>query len=95
MVGTIPQALFLMNSAQMDAAINARRPASMLGRLLSQIEDDDQLVAELYLRTLARQPNDREMKTCLEYIKGNTDRVDAFEDVLWSLINSTEFRHRK
>ncbi|MCG8587244.1 MAG: DUF1549 and DUF1553 domain-containing protein [Pirellulales bacterium] len=93
--GTIPQALFLMNSAQIDAAINARRPASMLGRLLSQIEDDDQLVAELYLRTLARQPNDREMKTCLEYIKGNTDRVDAFEDVLWSLINSTEFRHRK
>jgi hypothetical protein len=93
--GTIPQALFLMNSAKLSAAMKAGRTASLLGRLLGEIEDNEQLVAELYGRCLAREPNEKEMKTCLEYIKQINNRNQAFEDILWSLVNSTEFRHRK
>ena len=92
---TIPQALFLMNSPQLNQTINARRTNTVLGRLVREIEDDEKLIAELYLRCLARQPNAKEIKVCLEYIKKADDRGHAFEDLVWSLINSTEFRHRK
>jgi hypothetical protein len=93
--GTIPQALFLMNSAQLNSAINARRSTSMLGRLLREVKGDQDLVAELYLRCLAREPNAKELKACLKHVETVDDRGEAFEDILWSLVNSTEFRHRK
>ena len=92
---TIPQALFLMNSTQLSRAIDSRRSNTVLGKLVREVEDDKQLVAELYLRCLARQPNVKELKICLEHVKEAKDRGQAFEDVVWSLVNSTEFRHRK
>ena len=39
----------------------------MLGRLLEEIDDDEALVEELYLRTLSREPTDKELKTALEF----------------------------
>ena len=56
---------------------------------------NDGLVEELYLRCLAREPNPTEMETCLEYVKSVGNRTEAFEDILWSLVNSTEFLNRK
>jgi hypothetical protein len=53
------------------------------------------VVVELYLRSLAREPKDVELKTCLDYVKRIGNRSEAFEDILWSLVNSTEFLHRK
>ena len=72
-----------------------RTVKTMLGRLLREIEDDKHLVMELYLRVLARQPSDKELQTCLAYRRDIRDRGEAFEDILWSLVNSTEFLHRK
>ncbi|MCA9227074.1 MAG: hypothetical protein KDA47_15735, partial [Planctomycetales bacterium] len=63
--------------------------------LISQQDDDRTIVIELYLRTLSRQPSDDELATCVEYVRQGDDRREAFEDVLWSLINSTEFLHRR
>ena len=51
-------------------------------------------VAELYLRCLAREPSERERKVCLEHIVVVGDRPAAFEDLLWSLLNSEELRFR-
>ena len=94
-VGSIPQALYLMNGPQLNQAIRARGSNTMLGRLLRDVEDDDVVVEELYLRCLAREPNDEEIETCLEYVKSVGDRAEAFEDITWSLVNSTEFLNRK
>lgn len=91
--GTIPQALALMNSSMIENAISARRRGG-LGKLLREVKDDETLVNELYLKTLARQPSKQESATCLKYVKQVGNRSEAFEDVLWSLINSTEFLHR-
>jgi hypothetical protein len=93
--GSIPQALFLMNGPQLNQALRARGADTMLGRLLRDIEDDDAVVEELYLRCLAREPNDEEIETCLEYVKSVGNRPEAFEDITWSLVNSTEFLNRK
>jgi len=93
--GSIPQALFLMNGAELNRGLNGRQPNTALGKLLGEIDKNDALVEELYLRCLAREPNPAEMETCLEYAKSVGNRSEAFEDILWSLVNSTEFLNRK
>lgn len=93
--GSIPQALFLMNGPQLNLALNGKSPRTSLGKLLGEIDQDDALVTELYLRCLAREPKEAELQTCLDYARTVGNRAEAFEDVLWSLINSTEFLNRK
>ena len=83
----------MMNSRIIQGAINARRPRG-LGEWLYEVEDDRELVTELYLRCLAREPTQHELSTSLVYIRRTGDRDEGFEDVLWSLINSTEFLYR-
>lgn len=92
--GSIPQTLLLMNSPTFNQAINARRSGG-LGKLLAEIPDDRAAIEELYLKALSRQPSDRELATCLQYVQQVGNRGEAFEDLLWSLINSTEFLHRR
>jgi uncharacterized protein DUF1549/uncharacterized protein DUF1553 len=93
--GSIPQALVLMNSPQLARAMNGRREDTSLGKLLASTKDDEAVTVELYLRSLAREPKPAEIKTCLEHVKQTGNRSEAFEDVLWALVNSTEFLHRK
>ena len=92
--GSIPQALALMNTSVIERQLRAK-PGSILGRLLDDTSDNEQVVLELYLRTLAREPSDAELKTSLDYIKQVGNRKEAFEDLLWALINSTDFLHRE
>lgn len=93
-LGSIPQALFMMNSGEVNRSINARRPESSLGKLLEQNTDNRAAIVELYLKCLARAPKPSEMDTCLLHVAETKDRRAAFEDLLWALVNSTEFLHR-
>lgn len=93
--GSIPQALFLMNSPELHRAISARNPRGTLGALLNRESNDENVVVELYLRTLAREPKAGELKSCLDYVSQLNDRAVAFEDLQWALVNSTEFLYRK
>lgn len=92
--GSIPQALLLMNSPLVNRALAARRPNHELGKLVAEVEDDDDVTGELYLRCLAREANEKELAACREYVKRVGDRGEAFEDVFWALVNSTEFLYR-
>ncbi|HEX5471581.1 MAG TPA: hypothetical protein VFW73_06825, partial [Lacipirellulaceae bacterium] len=60
-----------------------------------KIDDNESLVEELYLRTLSREPTDKELKTALAYCEGTRNRTAAFEDLFWALLNSSEFSHRR
>lgn len=93
-LGTIPQALFLMNSGQIDQAIKGQR-GTVLTEILSKNPDNRAALEALYLRVLARSPNDDEVRTCGKYLENVGNRREAFEDILWALINSTEFVSRK
>jgi hypothetical protein len=61
---------------------------------LAETTDDQAVVEELYLRCLGREATQQEIKTCLDHARGVGNRIDAFEDVLWVLVNSTEFLNR-
>jgi len=92
---SIPQALLLMNSPLVNRAIKAANPGTILSSLLAKEHDNEAVVTELYLRCLAREPRQAELGRCLSYIHEHGDRAEAFEDILWALVNSTELTHRK
>jgi hypothetical protein len=91
--GSIPQALAMMNAPLIAGALRGSGN-TMLARNLAAINNDAALVQELYLRVLGREPSTREQTTCLQFVKDVNNRTEAFEDLLWSLLNSAEFLHR-
>jgi hypothetical protein len=92
--GSIAQALWMMNAGLLNRFARGNNPDTMLGRLLRESSDDKMVLVELYLRCLAREPRTSELTVCQEHITATNDRVAAFEDILWGLLNSTEFLHR-
>jgi hypothetical protein len=92
---SIPQALAMMNGVRINLAVRAIGEDTVLGRLLNEIEDDESLIDELYLRTLSREPTSEERKVALKFCKSVTNRPAAFEDLFWALLNSSEFSHRR
>jgi hypothetical protein len=92
--GSIGQALMMMNNPAFNERIQARG-SNLLGRILRSYPDDDQALRMLYLRTLARAPTDAELRQCRDYIVKAGKRADGFEDVLWALLNSTEFQTKR
>ncbi|OJW12333.1 MAG: hypothetical protein BGO49_20980 [Planctomycetales bacterium 71-10] len=93
-LGTIPQALFLMNGPIVHARTQAR-PDAPLGRILAKAPGDREALDSLYLMVLSRKPNPKELEVVGDYLAKSADRKAAFEDVYWSLVNSTEFLSRR
>lgn len=92
--GSIPQALILMNSSAVQARIPARGD-NLLAKVLADHKTDAAALEAVYLRALARKPTEREQAKCLDLVKKVGSRDAAFEDILWALINSTEFQTRR
>lgn len=81
-------ALAAMNGAQTSAAADVRT-SPVLTALLSFPMTDAERVESLYLTTLSRFPTPAERKRMLDHV---TDaNPDALGDVLWVLLNSSEF----
>ncbi len=92
--GSIPQALYMMNSQPITAGTQAARPGSALAQILREFPKNDEAVTELYLRCLARVPSKDELQTCRDYLAGIDSRAEGIEDIFWVLINTAEFLHR-
>jgi len=93
-LGTIPQALFLMNGPVVHNRTQAK-PGTVLGRILASAPDDRAALDALYLRVLSRRPTAREVQVCSDYMASAGGRNEAFEDIYWSLVNTTEFLSRR
>lgn len=88
--GTIPQALLMMNSALVNTFVAATGRTFLAEALKTKLKDDE-LVTVLYERTLSRRPRAEEIETCRRFLTRVGNRQEAFEDIFWSLVNSTEF----
>ncbi|TMQ31804.1 MAG: DUF1553 domain-containing protein [Planctomycetota bacterium] len=91
---SVPQTLLLMNNPAINQRIQAKG-SNLLARILSSYPQDEDAIRMVYLRTLARKPTDKELDRCRDYIKKTEKRSEAFEDVLWALLNSTEFQTKR
>jgi hypothetical protein len=89
--GTIPQALMLMNGKPLARVTNTARHGALL-KVLSAPEDDEQRLETLFLRTLSRKPTPDEKSRLLIFV-GETGgkKLERYEDLLWALLNSSEF----
>ena len=92
--GNVPQALFMMNSPQINGQIRANF-GTRLAQLVRKYRDDQDAISELYLMVLSREPSVKEMAICREYIDEVGNRNEAYEDLMWSLVNSSEFLSKR
>jgi hypothetical protein len=93
---TLGQAMLLMNNDQLQAQINAKPDSgTALGKLVSSEPDNAKAVSKLFQLVLARQPGEAEATIALEHVSSLPNRGEAFEDLLWSLINSAEFTTKR
>lgn len=88
--GDVPQALFMMNADAINNLLGTDRN-TRLAQIARDFPDNKHAVQELYLLTLSREPSPSELKICLDYFQETANRTDALEDLMWSLLNSSEF----
>ena len=81
----VPQALRMMNSQEMH------RGTRVISALSQKNKQPENLIEQIYLAALARRPADEEREIALRYVKSQPDANRALADVVWALLNSTEF----
>ena len=86
----LAQSLHLLNSEEMQ-----KKLADEKGRAARLAADssrsNESKVRELYLTALSRPPNESELRATVDYLAKKQNKREAFEDVVWSLVNSKEF----
>jgi hypothetical protein len=66
----------------------------VIGKMLADKKSPQEIISDLYLRTLTRQPTAREVEKfdkILEEIKTPDEQKKLLEDLFWALLNSEEF----
>jgi hypothetical protein len=87
---TVQQALFLANGGTIRSWL---APSGQLVGKLQALSDSAMLADELYLAVLTRRPTAEEQAEAKVYLESHKDkRVEAIQDLAWSLLSSTEFR---
>jgi hypothetical protein len=86
--GTVSQALALLNGPLTAQGAKAL-PASALSGVLAMPGDDAARIDALTLRVLARPATATEREKWAAYVKKGGKK--AYEDVLWAMLNSSEF----
>lgn len=81
----MPQALRLMNSQDMF------RGSRVVGVFAQKTKQPEALVEPIYLAVLSRRPSAEERQIVLEHVKSQPEMIKALTDVVWALLNSTEF----
>ncbi len=90
----IPQALTMMNGQFMIDATDVRRSDILAALLDSPFFTNAERVEVLFLSALARFPTEAERSRFVKYVESggaSGDSGQALSDVLWALLNSSEF----
>lgn len=91
--GTVPQALMMINGSLVNDSADHNERGSSLNHLLKTTRYPAERVEQLYLRTLSRLPTTSEKTYFERYLKQSLyrNKVLAYEDLYWALLNSAEF----
>ncbi len=85
------QKLTLLNSSVMQKKIEASR---MVAFQSSGKRTPEEIATGLYLGILSRYPTATEIKTARDYYQSGSSKRQAVADLVWALMNSTEFLYR-
>ncbi len=85
--GGLAQALHLINGG----TLNAKLGGGIVAELLQRVSSDRERIEELYLRALTRRPEAEEFTEWEPRLASASNKSEAVEDLLWTLLNSREF----
>jgi hypothetical protein len=88
--GTIPQALMMMNSELVQNAISTDK-GTYLYNVLAGKGNDIAKINQLYESVLGRKPIRTELSKFNEIVKKYPNKLWAYQDMFWALLNSNEF----
>ncbi len=86
------QSLHLANGEAIHQKVTAKE--GRLAKLRAVQTSDSDLITELYLATLSRLPTESEFAATQKHVTVATNRSEAFEDLLWTLLNFSEFSYQ-
>lgn len=85
----LAQALHTLNGDTLAKKIADKN--GFLAQLIAAEPDHDQRVRQLYLKSLCRPPTDAELDYSRKVLAESASPQEAYEDLLWALINSKQF----
>jgi len=86
---SLSQTLYLLNDEKLLGKIHDAK--GRLNTLVEKLSDDRKLLDELYLWTLTRYPTDTEVERSMKHVRQAASRMEAYQDVMWSLLNRHDF----
>jgi len=91
---SVAQVLHLMNAPEIQAKLS--HPLGRVHQSIRAKKTSGEIAEELYLATYSRPPRDAERTAAAAFLdaaaaRGSTPYEQAAEDLLWSLLNTTEF----
>ncbi|MBM4074511.1 MAG: DUF1553 domain-containing protein, partial [Planctomycetes bacterium] len=85
----LTQGLEMVNSVEIQRKLS--HPNGYAKRLASSTESLHAIVTEVFQKTLGRNPRVEELDAAQEFLKAESDRDEAVQSLLWSLLATNEF----
>jgi hypothetical protein len=86
----LAQVLHLLNSQEIQGKL--ARPGARAEQLVKDARPDAEKVDELFLAALARRPTQAQMEIAMNHLQQHAkDRKQAYENIIWALVNTKEF----
>ena len=85
---TFAQALHMVNGDTIETKL--ARSATIAG-MLKEKKKPEEIIEDLYIRSMSRKPAASEMKRMLALTAGHEIDRQTYDDIFWALLNSTEF----
>ena len=86
---TVMHTLYLANNPRVRDKISAAD--GRVSKVIETIAGDAERIDELFLWALSRLPSTEERQAALDAVRESQDTHEAYEDVLWGLLNTREF----
>jgi hypothetical protein len=79
-----------MNSTGLQAKLAS--PKGRVAQYLAAQKPPDEIIRDVYLSALSREPLEEEKATALAHFsKSDADKKAVVEDLVWALVNTAEF----
>lgn len=85
----LSQSLHLLNSEEIQGKLSQK--SGRAAQLASDSRGDEEKINELYMIAFGRNPDETEFQASLNYVAAKENKQEAYEDLIWSIINSKEF----
>ena len=62
-----------------------------IGKLIGAKKSDKEILSTIYWQALSRQPSTSTANSMLAHVSKSSDKRQAWEDIVWTILNSQEF----